>query len=61
MDTVAVGTTPFVFCQFIGPLETNNDGVPNTLDNCPLIATPGQQDVDNSGRGDVCEALPAGC
>ena len=31
-------------------------------DNCPLVANPGQGDIDNDGRGDACEpfAFPAG-
>jgi YVTN family beta-propeller protein len=64
VKTVAVGLTPFAFGQFIGPLplvDTDSDGIPDTLDNCPLIANPGQEDGDNSGRGDACDALPPGC
>ena len=61
VDTVAVGAIPFAFGQFIGPLDSDSDGVFDPLDNCPLIANPGQEDVDASGRGDLCDALPPGC
>lgn len=42
-------------------VDSDSDGVPDTADNCPLIANPGQQDDDNSGRGDACDGLPPGC
>ena len=61
VQTIDVGAIPFAFGQFIGPLDRDSDGVPDPLDNCPLIANPGQEDNDNSGRGDVCDGLPPGC
>ena len=36
-------------------IDSDNDGVPNTLDNCPYTANPGQADSDGDGVGDVCE------
>jgi len=44
----------------VAPTDTDNDGVPDTLDNCPLIANPLQRDSDNDGIGDLCDTAPGG-
>ena len=36
-------------------MDTDSDGFVGGLDNCPLIANPGQSDLDNDGEGDVCD------
>merc|ERR1711976_765730 len=41
--------------------DADNDGIPNTPDNCPLVANPDQMDTDPSGedfRGDACDNCP---
>ena len=35
--------------------DDDNDGVPDTGDNCRLVANPGQEDNDGDGQGDVCD------
>jgi hypothetical protein len=35
--------------------DSDNDGVPDTLDNCPNDANPQQEDNDTDGLGDVCD------
>lgn len=36
-------------------LDTDEDGVADCLDNCPLAANAGQEDTDGNGVGDVCD------
>jgi hypothetical protein len=37
------------------------DGLGDPCDNCPLAYNPDQADRDGDGRGDACDAPPAGC
>jgi len=37
-------------------LDTDGDGVPDFLDNCPLIPNPDQKDSDFDGVGDACSS-----
>ena len=36
-------------------LDSDNDGVPNNLDNCPTISNTDQSDSNEDGLGDVCD------
>ncbi|MEM7359390.1 MAG: thrombospondin type 3 repeat-containing protein [Pseudomonadota bacterium] len=38
-----------------GPADSDDDGVPDESDNCPLIANTDQVDQDEDGLGDVCD------
>jgi hypothetical protein len=37
------------------PADTDADGIPNAIDNCPTTANANQADGDNDGVGDVCD------
>jgi CSLREA domain-containing protein len=39
-------------------LDTDGDGIPNIMDNCPTVANPGQEDADFDSRGDACDNCP---
>jgi len=37
------------------PSDRDDDGIPDTRDNCPRVANADQKDVDGNGQGDVCD------
>lgn len=41
------------------PLDTDGDGVPDEMDNCPAQANPLQTDADRDELGDACDPRPA--
>jgi len=52
------GATPIFAspsCTPASTADTDGDGVPDRSDNCPLLYNPGQEDVEDDGRGDLCD------
>jgi len=45
-------------CVSLQPSDSDDDGVPNSVDNCPTTYNPGQEDVDNDSFGDICDNCP---
>jgi len=42
--------------EYTGPLiDSDEDGIPDSVDNCPNTANPNQEDADGDGIGDVCD------
>ncbi len=37
--------------------DSDKDGVPDNVDNCPRVYNPDQKDSDGDGIGDVCDAI----
>ncbi|MCK6456751.1 MAG: thrombospondin type 3 repeat-containing protein [Phycisphaerae bacterium] len=50
------------FCTLIGTgcalFDIDADGVPTSIDNCPLMANASQEDSDGDGVGNVCDNCP---
>ncbi|MCX6832615.1 MAG: NF038122 family metalloprotease, partial [candidate division Zixibacteria bacterium] len=44
--------------DYVTDLDWDDDGVVNTIDNCPRIANSDQLDFDQDGVGDVCDNCP---
>jgi hypothetical protein len=49
----------------LGPVQTlklgkqdDNDGIPASVDNCPIVWNPDQKDQDKDGIGDACDNCP---
>lgn len=54
-DVLAISTAPFQNNPDYIIADIDNDGVPDIRDNCISVANSDQKDVNNNGRGDVCD------
>jgi hypothetical protein len=41
------------------PKDTDGDGIPDAVDNCPTVFNPDQADSNGNGIGDACEPVAA--
>jgi hypothetical protein len=56
--------TTTVTITFTTQPDTDGDGIPDAVDNCPLVFNPSQLDNDGDGIGDCCDPdtlTPPGC
>lgn len=53
---VALVVTPVATRADVDGSDVDFDGVPDELDNCPLVPNPDQVDTDEDGLGDVCDS-----
>lgn len=44
--------------QCVGAVDSDGDGVPDYVDNCPTVSNPTQVDSDSDGVGDACDRCP---
>ncbi|MCI0745858.1 MAG: PKD domain-containing protein [Verrucomicrobia subdivision 3 bacterium] len=42
-------------------VDSDGEGIPDSIDNCPLTPNPDQRDSDGDGIGDVCDPVPVLC
>jgi hypothetical protein len=48
----------FTFTATTPPVDSDGDGIPDNVDNCPHVANPDQKDTDGDGVGDACDNCP---
>jgi hypothetical protein len=53
-DDTSGPQTPAAAVASAGPVDADEDGIPDDDDNCPRHANPDQEDCDEDGQGDVC-------
>lgn len=54
-DVVRVSSISVVKNTAFVPSDSDQDGIPDRVDNCTQESNPNQQDENNNGRGDVCD------
>lgn len=56
-NNTAVGSF-FTSFELLPPADTDADGIPDAIDNCPNAPNPDQADADGDGIGDACDPCP---
>jgi len=56
-DIVVAHSEARVACDLADD-DRDDDGIPDSEDNCPDVANPGQEDSDGDGVGDACDNCP---
>ena len=58
-DYTTVGDRPWLeVCYLAGPIDSDGDGILDSVDNCPGSYNPDQADGDGDGMGDACDTCP---
>ncbi|HZW62728.1 MAG TPA: choice-of-anchor B family protein [Flavobacteriaceae bacterium] len=60
---LALISLPFLSCDnepvnIVQVTDTDEDGIPDSVDNCPNTANPEQEDTNDDGIGDACDIQP---
>ena len=50
---------PYILARAAPVVDSDDDGVPDSTDNCPTTANPDQTDTDEDGVGDACDNCAA--
>lgn len=45
-------------CFMVVSIDGDGDGIPDSVDNCPSVHNPGQEDSDDDEIGDACDNCP---
>lgn len=56
-DPLAIDTEAFEYIFPNDQSDQDGDGIPDSADNCPAVANPGQEDSDGDGAGDACDPI----
>ena len=54
-DGGSINSFTIEICGVRDPNDFDSDGVPNEVDNCPIVANADQSDNDGDGIGDMCD------
>jgi len=52
------GNVTRALCEVLLDPDTDGDGIPDSVDNCPFVPNPDQRDTNNNGVGDACDPDP---
>jgi len=58
-ESLGVGSAPTSGHWLVRPVDSDDDGIEDALDNCPAAANPNQFDIDADGAGDLCDVCPS--
>ncbi|HEY4120371.1 MAG TPA: thrombospondin type 3 repeat-containing protein, partial [Byssovorax sp.] len=52
---LAVSVSALLLAGSAFAMDSDGDGIDDSIDNCPFVANPAQTDSDNDGIGDACD------